>query len=107
MSTPTLRFPEIARESRHRGPLDHVQPVTPRILLSINEAAASLGIGRTLMYELLSSGQVESVYVGRLHRVPADALAAFVAMLRSEGQRDSSTSPPLPVPVHSTDDSQR
>ena len=54
-----------------------------RLLLSVVEAAHRLDIGRTLMYELLTSGQIESVHVGRLHKVPADALEAFVARQRS------------------------
>lgn len=57
--------------------------VTPddRVLLSVVEAARRLGIGRTLMYELLASGAIESVHVGRLHKVPARALDAFVSHL--------------------------
>ena len=54
-----------------------------RLLLSVVEAAERLGIGRTLMYELLGSGQIESVHVGRLHKVPADALTAFIERQRS------------------------
>ncbi|GEK19919.1 helix-turn-helix domain-containing protein [Cellulomonas xylanilytica] len=81
--------------------------MTPRILLSVNEAAAALGIGRTLMYELLGSGQVESVFVGRLHRVPADALMAFVDKLRSESQGDASTSGGTTDPFHRNDDGLR
>jgi len=49
-----------------------------KLLLTVVEAAHRLGIGRTLMYELLGSGQIESVHVGRLHKVPAEALAKFV-----------------------------
>lgn len=49
-----------------------------RLLLSVVEAARRLDIGRTLMYELLGSGQIESVHVGRLHKVPASALVTFV-----------------------------
>jgi excisionase family DNA binding protein len=49
-----------------------------RLLLSVVEAARRLGIGRTLMYELLGSGQIESMHIGRLHKVPAEALTAFV-----------------------------
>ena len=49
-----------------------------RLLLSVNEAARLLGIGRTLMYELLGSGEIDSVHVGRLRKVPAQALTAFV-----------------------------
>jgi excisionase family DNA binding protein len=50
-----------------------------KLLLTVVEAAHRLGIGRTLMYELLGSGEIESVHVGRLHKVPADALTRFVA----------------------------
>ena len=53
-----------------------------KLLLSIIEAAHRLGVGRTLMYELLGSGQVESMHVGRLHKVPAWALEAFVERQR-------------------------
>jgi excisionase family DNA binding protein len=49
-----------------------------RLLLSVVEAAQRLGIGRTLMYELLGSGEIESVHVGRLHKIPAEALGAFI-----------------------------
>lgn len=53
-----------------------------KLLLTVVEAAHRLGIGRTLMYELLGSGEVASVHVGRLHRVPGDALADYVKRLR-------------------------
>jgi len=49
-----------------------------KLLLSVIEAAQRLGVGRTLMYQLLGSGQIESMHVGRLHKVPAWALTAFV-----------------------------
>lgn len=54
-----------------------------KLLLSVVEAAQRLGIGRTLMYELLGSGQIESVHVGRLRKVPADELTRFVAVCRA------------------------
>lgn len=57
-----------------------------RLLLSVVEAARRLGIGRTLMYELLGSGRVQSVHVGRLRKVPPEALEAFV--LASMRQQD-------------------
>src|SRR4051812_13220455 len=84
LSTAPLASADLASATRRPGALGPMAAATPRILLSVNEAAAALGIGRTLMYELLGSGQVESVFVGRLHRVPAEALAAFVEKLRSE-----------------------
>jgi len=52
------------------------------VLLTVEEAARRLRIGRTLVYQLISSGKLESVKVGRLRRVPAECLPAYVATLR-------------------------
>jgi len=60
----------------------------PRLLLRIEEAAQRLGIGRSLMYRLVLTGEVESVHVGRLRRIPAECLAEHVARLR-DGARKS------------------
>ncbi len=49
-----------------------------RLLLTVAEAAQRLGIGRSLLYELLADGQVESIHVGRLRRIPTDALADYI-----------------------------
>jgi excisionase family DNA binding protein len=49
-----------------------------RLLLTVAEAARRLGIGRSLLYELLADGQVESIHVGRLRRIPTDALLTYV-----------------------------
>ena len=62
---------------------DNARPL--RLVLTIEEAAERLGIGRTLMYALVSAGEVESVRIGRLRRVPIDALDAYVLRLRSLG----------------------
>jgi excisionase family DNA binding protein len=52
------------------------------LLLTVEEAARRLRLGRTLVYRLISSGQLESVKVGRLRRVPAECLPEYVATLR-------------------------
>ncbi len=54
------------------------------LLLTAEEAAAQLKIGRTKMFTLLVEGEVESVRIGRQRRVPAEALAAYVRRLRTE-----------------------
>jgi excisionase family DNA binding protein len=36
------------------------------------------------MYKLMDSGEVESVKIGKSRRIPAEALAAYVAALRDE-----------------------
>lgn len=53
------------------------------ILLTVEEAAVRLRIGRTSMYHLVATGAVESVTVGRLRRVPVECLAEYVTRLRS------------------------
>lgn len=55
-----------------------------RLLLRIEEAADRLGIGRSLMYRLVLSGEVESIRVGRLRRIPVDSLDRAIARLRAE-----------------------
>jgi excisionase family DNA binding protein len=52
------------------------------LVMTVEEAAQRLGIGRTFMYALVKSGAVESVCIGRLRRIPEDALIAFVRALR-------------------------
>jgi excisionase family DNA binding protein len=56
---------------------------TLRLLLTVEEAAEQLGIGRTLMYALVKQGAIESVQIGRLRRIPADALPQYLAQLRT------------------------
>lgn len=54
-----------------------------KLLLTPTEAAATLGIGRSKVYELLQSGQLESVRIGACRRVPADANHSFLVNLRT------------------------
>lgn len=65
-------------------------PPPPRIVLTIEEAARWLGIGRTLMYSLVMSGEVESVTIGRLRRVPVECLNEYVANLRASVRQTKS-----------------
>jgi excisionase family DNA binding protein len=62
--------------------VDQQNPATVPLVLTIEQAAERLGIGRSLMYALVMSGEVESVTIGRLRRIPTDALTAYVAKLR-------------------------
>ncbi|WP_246178589.1 helix-turn-helix domain-containing protein [Actinomadura decatromicini] len=56
------------------------------LLLTVEEAARRLKIGRTQMYRLIASGEVKSVTIGRLRRVPAECLATYVSSLLSSVQ---------------------
>ena len=62
---------------------DRFTSADPQLLLTVEEAARRLNIGRTTMYALVSGGVVESVTIGRLRRVPSECLDNFVAALRS------------------------
>ncbi|MDQ4032732.1 MAG: excisionase family DNA-binding protein [Actinomycetota bacterium] len=55
-----------------------------RSLLTVEAAAQRLSIGRTTMYALLKDGQINSVRIGRLRRVPAEALTAYISRLAAD-----------------------
>lgn len=56
----------------------------PRIMLTAEQAADALGIGRTTVYALIKSGELRSLLIGRLRRIPLDEVEAFSARLTSE-----------------------
>ena len=52
-----------------------------RLLLRVDEAGRRLNLGRTVMYELIRSGRLRSVKVGKLRLIPTSALVEFVDQL--------------------------
>ncbi|MFI7291433.1 excisionase family DNA-binding protein [Streptomyces anulatus] len=54
------------------------------ILLTVEEAARRLSVGRTTCFALIRAGALESLTIGSLRRVPADAPAAYLARRRAE-----------------------
>ena len=52
----------------------HDLPVT----LRVEELMPILGIGRNTAYELIRSGQIRSIRIGRQIRIPRDALLEFL-----------------------------
>lgn len=65
--------------------LQHPSMGADRLLLTVPEAARRLGIGRSLLYELLADDQIDSIQVGRLRRIPIDALVAYIQDQRKSG----------------------
>jgi excisionase family DNA binding protein len=57
----------------------------PPRLLSIRQAARELGICRTIVYELIHDGRIDSVKIGRRRLIPRDAVEAFIAALSNKG----------------------
>jgi excisionase family DNA binding protein len=56
--------------------------MTERLLLTAREAANLLGIGRSTIYLLLRTGDLESVHIGACRRIPVDAVIALIERLR-------------------------
>lgn len=52
-----------------------------RLLYRVDEAGHRLNLGRTLMYELIRSGRLRSVKVGKLRLIPSSALVEFIDQL--------------------------
>ena len=56
----------------------------PRLLLTPEEAARALGIGRTKLYRLLAEGFLPSVRIGGRWRISTEALDRFVHSLEPQ-----------------------
>jgi excisionase family DNA binding protein len=52
---------------------------TPRLLLTVPEAAEALAISRSKLYELLAAGAVASIRIDGSRRIPLSALEAYIA----------------------------
>lgn len=49
------------------------------VALTVAEAGRRLGVGRTSMYGLIAAGEIPTVLVGSVRRVPAAALDQYVS----------------------------
>jgi excisionase family DNA binding protein len=52
-----------------------------RVLLTVEEVAERLGIGRTTAFRLVKTGEIESVRIGRLRRIHIDVINAYATRL--------------------------
>jgi excisionase family DNA binding protein len=55
---------------------DH-QPIEP-ICVRINDAARMIGVGRTKLYELIATGELETVKIGKATRVTTASLHGLI-----------------------------
>ncbi len=58
--------------------------IDPPLLISVEEAARLLGLGRTRAYGLVMSGRIVSVKLGRKRLVVRERLSDFVSELVAE-----------------------
>jgi len=69
--------------------MDTQTALTPaRLLLTPEQAAETLGLGRSSVYELMRTRQIRSVKIGRSRRIPYAGLLDFVADLEKRLDTD-------------------
>jgi excisionase family DNA binding protein len=61
--------------------LHAANPLIAPALLTVPEAMAALRLSRATVYELIRSGELGSVTIGRSRRIPTQAVQTFVARL--------------------------
>ncbi|MEV4474652.1 helix-turn-helix domain-containing protein [Nonomuraea sp. NPDC049504] len=67
--------------------MDLAGATTLPLLLTVEEAAEQLHIGRTKAFAMVKSGEIESVLIGeRGRRVPREAVLEYIARLRQQGK---------------------
>jgi len=57
-----------------------------RLLLNVPEAAHRLGISRSRLYQIIGAGDIETVTIGRLRKIPTVALDDYVEGRRSQAR---------------------
>ncbi|NWJ74289.1 helix-turn-helix domain-containing protein [Pseudonocardia sp. ICBG1122] len=60
-----------------------------RVFLTAEEAADALHISRSKVYDLIRNGDLLSIKIGRLRRVPVDAVQDFARRLIEAGEEDA------------------
>lgn len=62
-----------------------------KVLLTVEEAAARLNLGRTSVFGLIKRGEIDSVRIGRSRRIPVRALELYAERLMAEQCRSMHT----------------
>lgn len=56
-------------------------PAKEKLAYTVSEAASLLSLSRSLMYELINAGKIETVKIGRARRITKAQLDRFLAEL--------------------------
>ena len=58
-------------------------------LLSVNEVGTILGVSKPTVYDLLRHGVLNSLYIGRLRKVPRSSLKQYIKEQLSNPSKDT------------------
>ncbi|MFL6135783.1 MAG: helix-turn-helix domain-containing protein [Nocardioidaceae bacterium] len=64
--------------------MDRSEEYTEKLLLSPEEAAQALGLGRSRVYDLIRTRRLDSVRIGKSRRIPVAAVHAYVEHLTEQ-----------------------
>jgi excisionase family DNA binding protein len=59
-----------------------------RVLLTAEEVADALHIGRCTVYDLIRTGQLQSFKIGKLRRIPVDAVHDYTRRMLDDSDSD-------------------
>lgn len=59
-----------------------------KLLIDVTSAAATLGIGRSKLYELIATGKLRKVNIGKRCLIPVEALHELVGELEAGQESD-------------------
>ena len=62
------------------------ESASQRLLLRVPEVAERLGIGRTKIYQMIATGELPTIHIGRAVRVSASSLQKWVEEREQQGE---------------------
>ncbi|HEE9762291.1 MULTISPECIES: helix-turn-helix domain-containing protein [Pseudomonas] len=66
--------------------MEHAKQLAP-LSVGIEDAARSLGIARSMMYEMVGKGEIQSFKIGRRRLILASELKSFIERAAKDGSR--------------------
>ena len=60
-----------------------------RVLLTVHEVAEALHVGRSKVFDLIIAGELDSVKIGKLRRIPVTAVHDYATRLVEESREAS------------------
>jgi excisionase family DNA binding protein len=79
-----MQLPEPGRLTRSAEASRPASADAARLVLSVSEAAAALGISRAFAYELVAKNKLPSIRLGRRVLIPVERFYAFVSSTSGE-----------------------